>query len=98
MRFGVNLFLLAIATNFLGACAPEATPAPTPVVQQVISTPAYADLVKTWFDGYLQVNPDSLISLENQPPETALASLEDGNGDVLIGGLTPPTGWFATPL
>ena len=98
MRLGVNLILLAMATSYLGACAAEATPAPTPVVQQVISTPAYADLVKTWFDGYLQVNPDSLISLVNQPPEAALASLEDGSGDILIGGLTPPAGWFATPL
>jgi phosphate transport system substrate-binding protein len=98
MRLGANLILLAIATSFLGACAPAATPAPTPVVQQVIITPAYADLVKTWFDGYLQVNPDVFISLVNQPPEAALASLEDGSGDVLIGGLTPPAGWFATPL
>jgi phosphate transport system substrate-binding protein len=46
----------------------------------------------------LQVNPDSFISLVTQPPEAALASLEDGSGDVLIGSLTPPTGWFATPL
>ena len=98
MRLRVNLTLLAIASSYLGACAPAATPAPTPVVQQVISTPAYADLVKTWFDEYLQVNPDSFISLVNQPPEAALASLEDGSGDVLIGGLTPPAGWFATPL
>ncbi len=98
MRLWVNLILLAIAASCLGACAPAATPAPTPVVQQVISTPSYANLVKTWFDGYLQVNPDSFISLGNQPQEAALASLEDGNGDVLIGGLTPPTGWFATPL
>ncbi len=98
MRLRVNHILLAIAASYLGACAPAATPAPTPVVQQVINTPAYADLVKTWFDGYLQVNPDSLISLVDQPPEAALASLEDGTGVVLIGGLTPPAGWFATPL
>jgi phosphate transport system substrate-binding protein len=98
MRLRVNLILLAIATSYLGACAPAATPAPTPVVQQVISTLAYANLVKTWFDGYLQVNPDTFISLGNQPQEAALASLEDGNGDVLIGGFTPPTGWFVTPL
>ncbi len=98
MRLRVNLILLAIAVSYVGACAPAATPAPTPVVQQVISTPAYANLVKTWFDGYLQVNPDSFISLGNQPQEAAFASLEEGNGDVLIGGLTPPTGWFATPL
>jgi len=98
MRLRVNLILLAVAASYLGACAPAATPAPTPVVQQVIRTPAYADLVKTWFDGYLQVNPDSFISLVTQPPETALASLEDGTGDVIIGGLTPPADWFATPL
>jgi len=98
MRSEVNLILLAIAASYLGACAPAATPAPTPMVQQVISTPAYADLVKTWFDGYLQVNPDVFISLVNQPPEAALAYLEDGSADVLIGGLIPPTGWFATPL
>ena len=98
MRLRVNLILLAIAASTLGACAPATTSAPTPGVQQVISTLAYADLVKTWFDGYLQVNPDSFISLVNKPQEAALASLEDGNGDVLIGGLTPPAGWFATPL
>lgn len=98
MRLRVNLILLAVAASYLGACAPAATPTPTPVVQQVIRTPAYADLVKTWFDGYLQVSPDSFISLVTQPPETALASLEDGTGDVIIGGLTPPADWFATPL
>ncbi len=98
MRLKVNLVLLAVAASYLGACAPAATPTPAPVVEQVIRTPAYADLVKTWFDGYLQVNPDSFISLANQPPETALASLEDGIGEIIIGGLTPPAGWFATPL
>lgn len=98
MRLKGNLILLAIGVIHMGACAPAEAPSPTPVVQQVISTPAYADLVKSWFDGYLQVNPDSFISLMNQPPEAALTSLEDGTGDVLIGGLTPPTGWFATPL
>jgi len=98
MRLRVNLILLAAAASYLGACAPAATPTPTPVVQQVIRTPAFADLVKTWFDGYLQVNPDPFITLVSQPPETALASLEGGAGDVVIGGLTPPAGWFATPL
>ena len=97
MHLRVNLILLAVAAGYLGACAP-ATLTPTPPVQQVIRTPAYSDLVKTWFDGYLQVNPDSFISLVNLPPETALASLEDGIGEVIIGGLTPPAGWFATPL
>ena len=98
MRLRVNLILLAVAASYLSACAPAATPAPTPVVQQVIRTPAFADLVKTWFDGYLQINPDSYITLVSQPPETALASLEGATGDVVIGGLTPPAGWFATPL
>jgi hypothetical protein len=98
MRLRVNLILLAVAANYLGACAPAATPTPKPAVQQIVRTPSYADLVKTWFDGYLQVKPDSLISLVTQPPETALASLEDGTGTVIIGGLTPPAGWFATPL
>ncbi len=98
MRLRVNLLLLTVVAGYLGACAPAATPTPTAAVQQVIKTPAYADLVKSWFDGYLQVNPDSFISLVIQPPEAALASLEDGSGDVLIGGLTPPAGWFATPL
>jgi phosphate transport system substrate-binding protein len=98
MHLKVNLILLTITASYVGACAPAATPAPTPVVQHVISTPSYANLVKTWFDGYLQVNQDSFISLGNQPQEAALASLEDGFGDVLIGGLTLPTGWFATPL
>lgn len=98
MRLRVNLILLAVAASYLGACAPAATITPTPVVQQVIKTPAYADLVKTWFDGYLQDNPDSYISLSIQPPEAALASLGDGTGEVIIGGLAPPAGWFATPL
>ena len=98
MRLRVNLILLAVAASYLGACAPAATLTPTPTVQQVIRTPAYSDLVKTWFDGYLQVNPDSFISLVNLSPEMALASLEDGIGEVIIGGLTPPAGWFATPL
>ena len=98
MRLRVNLILIAVAAGYLGACAPAAPLTPTPPVQQVIRTSAYSDLVKTWFDGYLQVNPDSFISLVNLPPETALASLEDGIGEVIIGGLTPPTGWFATPL
>ncbi len=98
MRLRVNLILLAVAAGYLGACAPAPTPPPTLAVQQVIRTPAYADLVKTWFDGYLQANPDSFISLVVLPPETALASLEDGTGEVMIGGYTPPAGWFATPL
>jgi len=98
MRLRVNFILLAIAASYLSACAPAAPPAPAPVVQQVIRTSAYADLVKTWFDGYLQVNPDSYISLVTQPPETALVSLEAGLGEIIIGGLTPPEGWFATPL
>jgi hypothetical protein len=98
MRLRDSLILLALAASYLGACAPAATPTPTPLVQQVFRTPAYADLVKIWFDGYLQVNPDSYISLASQPPETALAYLANGIGEVLIGGLTPPAGWFATPL
>ena len=98
MRLRVDLILLTVALSYLSACAPAATPAPTPVVQQVIRTPAYAGLVKIWFDGYLRDNPDSSISLVIQPSETALASLENGAGEVIIGGLTPPAGWFATPL
>jgi len=98
MRLRVNLILLTVALSVLGACAPVETPTPTPALQQVIVTPAYADLVKTWFDEYLQTNPGSYISLAIQPPDAGFTFLEDGTGEVMIGGLTPPTGWFATPL
>ena len=98
MQLRVNLILLAVAISVLGACAPAETPTPTPALQQVIVTPAYADLVKTWFDEYLQTNPSSYISLAIQPPDAGFTALEEGTGEIMIGGLTPPAGWFATPL
>ena len=98
MRLRVSLILITFTVSYLCGCAPVASPVPATEVQPVIRTPAFAGLVKTWFDGYLQANPHSSISLVTTPPETALASLEDGSAEIIIGGLAPPAGWFATPL
>jgi DNA-binding transcriptional LysR family regulator len=82
----------------LVACATPTTAVPTPSLIRVATTPAFEGLVTQWVVQYGETQAISRIDLRIYPLEDALKAVETGSVDLLICGIQPPRGWFATPL
>jgi ABC-type phosphate transport system substrate-binding protein len=95
----VDKFSLAfVIALVLGACAPQATPVPTPQAAYLGSTPAYAQWVEGWVQRYWQEAPGNGVTPLVYPLKTGIKAADVGEIELLISASQPPEGWFATPL
>lgn len=92
-----RIFYLLLGLGLV-ACAPTLTATPTKSLIRVTTTPAFESLVTQWTIEYMDVQDTARIDLRVLPLEGALDAAEGGTADVIIAGIQPPQGWFATPL
>lgn len=92
-----HIFSLLLCLGLV-ACAPTLTATPTESLIRVITTPAFESLVTNWAIEYMDAQDSTRIDLRVLPLEGALDAVEGGTADVIVAGILPPQGWFATPL
>jgi len=86
----------ALMAALLGACA---GPVDTPVtIARVAVAPSLEGAAADRLRGYMRAEGVPPIDLEPWLEEAATQAVESGELDLMITGLEPPDGWFATPL
>ena len=91
----IVVLMLSLA---LASCTTAPTTTPTPALAHIVTTPALEGIVTWWCASYADELGLSPIELEILPPNEALAAAESGIVELVIAGLEPPPGWFATLL
>lgn len=90
---GILLFLL-----FISACASAPTPSPTPQIARILTTSAFEGTVADWAAMFTETQESVLIETDTLAPQAAIDAVTAGKADLVVAGVNPPPGWFATPL
>jgi phosphate transport system substrate-binding protein len=87
------LFLLLIT-----ACASAPTPPPTPQIARILTTPAFEGTIADWAAIFTETQESVLIEIDTLAPQAAIDAVTAGKADLVVAGVNPPPGWFASPL
>lgn len=90
---GILLFLLLVS-----ACASAPTPPPTPQIARILTTPSFEGMVADWAATFTETQESVLIEIDTLAPQAAIDTVTAGNADLVVVGVKPPQGWFASPL
>jgi hypothetical protein len=79
----------------------EVTPTPTPTAitfPRIGTTPEFEATVVSWVLQFREQVRDEIIEVNTYSPEVIQAKVSSNEADLIISGLLPPEGWFATPV
>lgn len=90
--------VILVCLILIAACAPAPTPSPTLQVARIVTTSAFESTAAEWAATFAFGQQSVLMEIEIMTPQAALKAIDAGEADVIIAGVKPPQGWFASPL